>query len=72
MGIRKLKPTTPGQRFMSVSDFAEVTKSKPEKALTRGKKSSGGRNNAGRMTMRYMSQARLTEPWTCRLLKFKI
>jgi len=52
MGIRKLKPTTPGQRFMSVSDFSEVTKSTPEKALTRGKRSSGGRNNSGRTTMR--------------------
>lgn len=52
MGIRKLKPMTPGQRFMSISDFAEVTKSRPEKALTKGKTNSGGRNNSGRMTMR--------------------
>lgn len=54
MAVRKLKPTTPGQRFMSVSDFAEITKSKPEKALTKGKSASGGRNNSGKMTMRYM------------------
>lgn len=54
MGIRKLKPMTPGQRFMAVSDFAEVTKSKPEKALTRVKTRSGGRNNSGKMTMRYI------------------
>ncbi|HHG86146.1 MAG TPA: 50S ribosomal protein L2 [Bacteroidetes bacterium] len=54
MGIRKLNPTTPGQRFMSVSDFAEVTKSKPEKSLIRSKKRSGGRNNTGKMTMRYL------------------
>ncbi|MEM7036426.1 MAG: 50S ribosomal protein L2 [Bacteroidota bacterium] len=54
MGIRKLKPTTPGQRFMAVSDFTEVTKSRPEKALTRGKSRSGGRNNSGKMTMRYI------------------
>ena len=54
MGIRKLKPITPGQRFMSVSDFSEITKSKPEKSLTKGKSASGGRNNSGKMTMRYM------------------
>ena len=53
MGIRKLKPITPGQRFMSVSDFAEITKDKPEKSLTVGKKSTGGRNNQGRRTVRY-------------------
>lgn len=54
MGIRKLKPTTPGQRFMAVSDFAEITKGRPEKSLTRGKNRSGGRNNTGKMTMRYI------------------
>ena len=54
MGFKKLKPTTPGQRFMMVSDFAEVTKSTPEKSLVRGKKRSGGRNNTGKMTMRYI------------------
>lgn len=52
MGIRKLKPTTPSQRGMSVSDFANVTKARPEKALTRPKPSSGGRNNQGRVTVR--------------------
>jgi large subunit ribosomal protein L2 len=54
MGIRKLNPTTPGQRFMSVSDFKEVTKSTPEKSLVKGKHRSGGRNNSGKMTMRYL------------------
>ena len=54
MGIRKLKPITPGQRFMAISDFAEITKSKPEKSLVRGLKKSGGRNNSGKMTMRYI------------------
>ncbi len=54
MGIRKLKPTTPGRRFMTVSDFAEITASKPEKSLTKGKHRSGGRNNSGKMTMRYL------------------
>lgn len=54
MGFKKLKPTTPSQRFMMVSDFAEITKSTPEKSLVRGKKRSGGRNNTGKRTMRYI------------------
>lgn len=54
MGFKKLKPTTPSQRFMMVSDFAEITKSKPEKSLVEGKKRSGGRNNTGKRTMRYI------------------
>lgn len=54
MGIRKLKPTTPGQRYMAVSDFAEITRSKPEKSLTKGIHKSGGRNNSGKMTMRQL------------------
>jgi large subunit ribosomal protein L2 len=54
MGFKKLKPTTPGQRFKMVSDFAEITKSTPEKSLVRGKKRTGGRNNTGKMTMRYI------------------
>jgi large subunit ribosomal protein L2 len=54
MGFKKLKPTTPSQRFMMVSDFAEITKSTPEKSLTHGKKRTGGRNNTGKMTMRYI------------------
>lgn len=54
MGFKKLKPTTPSQRFMMVSDFAEITKSTPEKSLTVGKKRTGGRNNTGKMTMRYI------------------
>lgn len=52
MGIRKLKPTTPGQRQRSVSDFDTVTKSVPEKSLTSPIKSFGGRNRSGRITMR--------------------
>jgi large subunit ribosomal protein L2 len=54
MGFKKLKPTTPSQRFMMVSDFAEITKSTPEKSLVRGTKRSGGRNNTGKRTMRYI------------------
>lgn len=52
MGIRKLKPVTPAQRQMSVSDFNTITKSTPEKSLTSPVKSYGGRNNQGRITMR--------------------
>ncbi|MBM3433568.1 MAG: 50S ribosomal protein L2 [Bacteroidetes bacterium] len=54
MGVRKLKPITPGQRLRSVNDFAAVTASAPEKSLTVSKKRSGGRNNTGKMTMRYL------------------
>lgn len=52
MGIRKLKPTTPGQRHKIIGDFKELTASTPEKSLVTGKKSSGGRNNVGKMTTR--------------------
>ena len=54
MGLRKFKPTTPGQRHKINSDFSDITASKPEKSLLFGKKKSGGRNNDGRMTMRYI------------------
>ncbi len=53
MAIRKLKPVTPATRFMSVSAFDEITKSKPEKSLTASLKKSGGRNNKGRITSRH-------------------
>ena len=53
MPIRKRKPTSPGRRFQSASDFAEVTKAKPEKALTKPKPKTGGRNSYGRMTSRH-------------------
>ncbi len=51
--IRKLKPNTPGTRFMSISTFEEITKSKPEKSLTVKLTKSGGRNNHGRITTRH-------------------
>lgn len=55
MAIKKYKPTTPGQRFKEISDFQELTPgAKPEKSLLRPIKKSGGRNNAGKMTMRYL------------------
>ncbi|MDR1355984.1 MAG: 50S ribosomal protein L2 [Propionibacteriaceae bacterium] len=54
MGIRKYKPTTPGRRGSSVSDFAEVTRSAPEKSLVVPKPKTGGRNNQGRITTRHI------------------
>ena len=55
MGVRKLKPTTPGQRFKIVNDFdALTTGNSPEKSLITKKGKSGGRNNTGKMTMRHM------------------
>ncbi len=53
MGVKQYKPTSPGRRFMSVSDFAEITASKPEKSLLRPLKKKGGRNNSGHLTMRH-------------------
>ncbi|SFI16356.1 50S ribosomal protein L2 [Halpernia frigidisoli] len=53
MSVRKLKPITPGQRFRVVNNFEEITTNKPEKSLTVGLSKSGGRNNTGKMTMRY-------------------
>jgi large subunit ribosomal protein L2 len=54
MGIKKLKPVTPGTRFRSNSTFEEITKSAPEKSLTVSLKKSGGRNNLGRVTTRFI------------------
>lgn len=54
MAVRKFKPVTPGQRHKIISTFDEVTASKPEKSLLRPIKKSGGRNNSGKMTMRYI------------------
>ena len=53
MALRKLKPVTPGTRWMSVSSFDEVTRTRPEKALLEPLKKSGGRNNTGRITSRH-------------------
>lgn len=54
MGIRKFKPVTAGTRFKAANTFEEITKSTPEKSLLVPKKSSGGRNDSGKMTMRYL------------------
>ena len=53
MAIKKHKPTSPGRRFATYSDHAEVTKQEPEKSLTEGLKKSGGRNAHGRVTSRH-------------------
>ena len=53
MPIRNPKPTSPGRRFVTYSDFAEITKSTPEKTLVEGLKKSGGRNVNGRKTSRH-------------------
>jgi len=52
MGIKKFKPTSPGLRHRTVSDFAEITRSTPEKSLLEPIRKSGGRNNKGRVTSR--------------------
>ena len=53
MAIRKYKPTTPGRRGASVADFAEITRTTPEKSLLRPLPKNGGRNAAGRITARH-------------------
>ena len=53
MGIKRYKPITPGLRWKTSSDFADITKDKPEKSLTVALKKSGGRNSQGRMTCRH-------------------
>jgi large subunit ribosomal protein L2 len=53
MAIRKPKPTSPGRRFVTYPDFAEITRDRPEKRLTEGLKKSGGRNAHGRKTSRH-------------------
>ena len=54
MAVRKFKPVTPGTRHKIIGTFDEVTTSKPEKSLLEAKKSTGGRNNSGKMTVRYI------------------
>ncbi len=53
MAVRKLKPTSPGRRFQTISDYSEITKKKPEKSLIDKKSSTGGRNVHGRITSRH-------------------
>ncbi len=68
MGLRKFKPVTPGQRFKLISDFTEITSTTPEKSLLLSKKRSGGRNNEGKMTMRYIGGGHRK---ICRIVDFK-
>ena len=53
MAIRKIKPNTPGQRFMTVSTYEEITCTTPERSLMESLKSNAGRNNTGRITVRH-------------------
>ena len=53
MGIKKVKPTTPARRQALFDDFADVTKKKPEKKLTRSKIRGSGRNHQGKITVRH-------------------
>ncbi len=54
MAVRKLKPITPGQRHKIIGAFDTITASTPEKSLVKGINKSGGRNNTGKMTARYI------------------
>ena len=54
MAVRKFKPTTPGQRHKIIGAFDEITASTPEKSLVYGGRKTGGRNNTGKETMRYI------------------
>ena len=53
MGIRKINPITPGQRFMTVSSFEEITRTTPERSLIEDKRKNAGRNNTGKITIRH-------------------
>ena len=53
MGLKKYKPTSPGRRFQTVADFAEITSTTPEKSLLEPLPQRGGRNNNGRITTRH-------------------
>ena len=68
MGIKKYKPTSPGKRFRTVMDFAEVTASEPLKSLVRPLKKSGGRNNLGRVTIWQRGGGNSRR---CRIIDFK-
>lgn len=54
MSVKKNKPITPSQRFKIKNTFKEITRNFPEKTLSRGKKKTGGRNNYGKITIRYL------------------
>jgi large subunit ribosomal protein L2 len=54
MGLKKYRPLTPSLRYKLTTDFAEITADRPEKSLVKSTKRSGGRNNTGKMTIRYI------------------
>src|SRR5215510_8435856 len=54
MPVKKFKPTSAGRRFQTAYDFVELSRTRPEKSLTVGLRSTGGRNNQGRQTSRFM------------------
>ena len=54
MAIKRYKPTSPARRFMTVSQFTEITTTTPEKSLLETKSKSGGRNATGRITVRHI------------------
>ena len=71
MGSKKIRPVTPGMRGQVATDFKDITKKKPEKSLLESKKSSGGRNNKGRITSRHRGgghkqKLSLIHIWRCR------
>ena len=68
MGIRKINPTSPGQRGMMKSDYAEVTTSTPEKSLLKPIRKTAGRNNTGRITCRHKGGG---HKQACRIIDFK-
>ena len=53
MGLRKVRPITPGQRHVVYPDFSDITKKEPEKSLVVGLKKKAGRNNQGKITVRH-------------------
>src|SRR5690606_42166491 len=54
MAVKKLRPITPGQRHKIAATYEEISSSTPEKSLLKGQSKNGGRNNTGKMTMRYI------------------
>src|SRR5918997_6364966 len=68
MALKSFKPTTPGQRQLVLVDRSALYKGKPLKSLTEGKSSSGGRNNMGRVTVRFRGGGHKR---TLRLVDFK-
>ena len=68
MGIRKAKPTSPGRRFQSTSDYSEITRTQPEKSLVEPNPKKAGRNNYGRVTTRHQGGGNKTR---YRVIDFK-